>query len=330
MKPTSEARMNIATLTRRTAIAAAALVLAATQAAGQMTTPVRLVVGYAAGGPVDSTARLFAPVFARELGTQVIVENRPGASGNIAGASVAKSAPDGLTLFFAASPTLTISPNIYKKMPFDPATDLTPVAPLVSYANVLVVNKDLPFKGVAELLAYAKANPGKLGYGSAGTGASNHLSGELLAAQSQTQLMHVPYKGNAPAMTDVIGGQIGMMFDIVSTARGFVASGRVRALAVTSRERNVSLPEVPTMREAGLPNFEVVGWFGLYGPPKLPATVVARYAEATRKALASDELKVLWNDHGYDRWPGTAESMAAQAGRERAMWATVTKGISVE
>ena len=322
--------MNKATLTRRTAIAGAALLLASTLATAQVTTPVRLVVGYAAGGPVDSTARLFAPVFARELGTQVIVENRPGASGNVAGASVAKSAPDGLTLFFAASPTITISPNIYKKMPFDPASDLTPIAPLVSYANVLVVNKDLPFKNVAELLAYAKANPGKLGYGSAGTGASNHLSGELLAAQSQTQLMHVPYKGNAPAMTDVIGGQIGMMFDIVSTARGYVAGGRVRALAVTSRERNSALPDVPTLRESGLPNFEVVGWYGLYAPPKLPAALAARYAEAARKALASDELKVLWTDQGYDRWPGTAETMATQASRERAMWGTVAKGINVE
>jgi tripartite-type tricarboxylate transporter receptor subunit TctC len=322
--------MKNTTLSRRTAIAGAALLLLAHQAAAQISTPVRLVVGYAAGGPVDSTARLFAPVFARELGTQVIVENRPGASGNVAGASVAKAAPDGLTLFFAASPTITISPNIYKKMPFDPATDLTPVAPLVSYANVLIVNKDLPFKNVGDLLAYAKANPGKLGYGSAGTGASNHLSGELLAAQSHTQLMHVPYKGNAPAMTDVIGGQIGMMFDIVSTARGYVAGGRVRALAVTSKERNPALPDVPTMRESGLPNFEVVGWYGLYAPPKLPAALAARYAEAARKALASDELKVLWTDQGYDRWPGTAETMAAQAARERALWGTVAKNINVE
>ena len=322
--------MRFTTLTRRAALAGAALLLVAAPAAAQMNAPVRLIVGYAAGGPVDSTARLFAPLFARELGTQVIVENRPGASGNIAGASVAKGGADGMSLFFAASPTITISPNIYKKMPFDPATDLIPVAPLVSYANVLVVNKDLPFKTVAELLAYARANPGKLGYGSAGTGASNHLSGELLAAQSQTQLMHVPYKGNAPAMTDVIGGQIGMMFDIVSSARAYITGGRVRALAVTSRERNAALPDVPTMREAGLPNFEVVGWYGLYAAPKVPAPLVARYADAARKALASDELKVLWNDQGYDRWPGTAETMAAQASRERAMWGSVTKGINVE
>jgi tripartite-type tricarboxylate transporter receptor subunit TctC len=313
----------------RIAFLGAALLLSAAAAIAQTPT-VHLVVGYAAGGPVDTTARLFAPVFARELGATVIVENRPGASGNVAGAMVAKSAPDGLTLFFAASPTITISPNIYRKMPFDPAVDLTPLAPLVSYANVLVVNKDLPFRNVGELLAYAKANPGKLSYGSAGNGASNHLSGELLAAQSQTHLMHVPYKGNAPAMVDVIGGQTAMMFDIVSTARGYVSGGRVRALAVTSRERNPSLPDVPTMREAGLPNFEVVGWFGLYGPAKLPAAIATRYTEAARKALASDELKILWTEHGYDRWPGTAETMAAQAARERAMWATVAKGINAE
>ena len=314
---------------RRAALAAFALALAAPPALAQGGT-VRLVVGYAAGGPVDMAARLFAPVFAREIGAQVIVDNRPGASGAVGGAIVARAPADGTTLFFAASPTLTIAPNIAKSMPFEPATELTPIMPLVSYANALVINRELPFRSVQELLAYARANPGKLSYGSAGTGASNHLSGELLAAQSQTQLMHVPYKGNAPAMTDLIGGQISMMFDIVSTARGYIAGGRVRALAVTSRERNASLPDVPTMREAGLPQFEVVGWFGLYGPAGLPAAAVARYAQAARKALAGDELKVYWTDHGFDRWPGNAETMAAQAARERAMWATVAKGIQID
>jgi tripartite-type tricarboxylate transporter receptor subunit TctC len=323
--------MTHSSLSRRLCLAVLPALLCATAWAQIASSgPVRLVVGYAAGGPVDTTARVFSRAFARELGTQVIVDNRPGVSGSIAGALVAKSAPDGLTLFFAASPTLTINPNIYKKMLFDPVADLTPVAPLVSYANVLVVNKDLPFKNVAELLAYAKANPGKLTYGSAGNGASNHLSGELLAAQSGTHLQHVPYKGNAPAMTDVLAGQIAMMFDIVSTARGYISGGRVRALAVTSRERNPSLPDVPTMREAGLPNFEVVGWFGLYAPAKMPPALVARYAEAAQKALASDDLKVLWSENGYDRWPGNGDTMAAQASRERAMWATVTKGISLE
>jgi tripartite-type tricarboxylate transporter receptor subunit TctC len=321
--------MNRHTFLRSAASAAALLVCSATSFA-QSQHAVKLVIGYAAGGPVDMAARLFAPVFARELGTTVIVENKPGASGAIAGAAVAKGPTDGLTLYFAASPTITIAPNIMKKMTFEPATELVPIMPLVSYANALVVNKDLPFKNAQELLAYAKTHPGKLSYGSAGVGASNHLSGELLAAQSQTQLVHVPYKGNAPAMTDVIGGQIQMMFDIVSTARNYITSNRVRAIAVTSKERNPSLPDVPTLRESGLPNFEVVGWFGLYGPAKMPRELVQRYADATKKALASDELKVLFTEHGFDRWPGDAQTLANQAAKERAMWATVAKGITVD
>jgi len=189
---------------------------------------IRLVVGYAPGGPVDAAARLFAPALGRELGQTVVVENKPGAGGAMGGDMVAKAAPNGLQLFFAASPTMTISPHVLKAMPFDPAKDVTPIAPILSYANVLVVNKDQPFKTVPELVAYAKANPGKVAYGSAGMGASNHLSGELFAVRTGTTLNHVPYKGNAPAMTDVIGGQINMMFDIIGSARNYVASNRVR------------------------------------------------------------------------------------------------------
>jgi tripartite-type tricarboxylate transporter receptor subunit TctC len=298
-------------------------------AAAQTPGTVRLVVGYAAGGPVDAAARLFAPQLARELGTTVIVENRPGASGSLAAAAVVAAAPDGQTLFFAASPTLTINPNIYRKLPFDPA-GLLPVAPLLSYANVLIVNKESTARTVRDLLAQAAAQPGKLSFGSAGIGSSNHLSGELLEAQSQTKLLHVPYKGNAPAMNDLLAGQIAMMFDIVGSARAQIAGGRVRALAVTSRERNASLPEVPTMRESGLPNFEVIGWFGLYAPAKLPPALATRIGDAARKAMASDELKPLWNEQGYDRWSGTAEMLRTQERKDRAMWAGVTKGIELD
>jgi len=291
---------------------------------------VKLLVGYAAGGPVDAAARLFALALARELGQPVIVENRPGAGGVIAGDSVAKALPNGLVLFFAASPTITISPNILKTMAFDPATDLTPVAPILSYFNVLVVNKDQPFKTVPELVAYARANPGKLAYGSAGMGSSNHLSGELFALRTGTQLLHVPYKGNAPAIADVIGGQINMMFDIIGSARNYISSGRVRALAVTSRERNASLPDVPSMRETGIADYEVGGWYGLYGPAKLPADRVARLNEATRKALANNELKNKLIAQGYDLWTGSPQVLAERAARELALWATVTKSIDVK
>ena len=339
--PTKALRMNHVPQRRRLALLAslAAPLLLATAALAQTaepappaasTQPLRLVVGYSAGGPVDTAARLIAPAMARELGMQVIVDNRPGVSGSIAGLAVVRAPADGLTLFFAASPTITINPNVQKKMAFDPARDLTPIAPLLTYANVLVENKDLPFKTLQEMITYARANPGKLNYGSAGVGASNHLSGELFAVQSKSQLTHVPYKGNAPAMTDVIGGQISMMFDIVSSARSFIASGRVRALAVTSRHRNPQLPDVPTMREAGLPEFEVIGWYGVYGPPKLPAALVARINQAVNKALAGDEARALWAEHGYEKWAGTPELLAARAAQDRQMWATVSKGIEVD
>lgn len=321
---------NLQSMGRRTLLAAAcAATLAplAVQAQGQ---PVRLVVGYAAGGPVDAAARLFAPVLAKELGQPVVVENRPGAGGAMAGDMVAKGAPSGQLMFFAASPTMTISPHILKAMLFDPARDLTPVAPILSYANVLVANKEQPFKTVAELHAYAKANPGKVAYGSAGMGASNHLSGELFARRAGIQLTHVPYKGNAPAMTDVIGGQLAMMFDIIGTGRNYVHSGRVRALAVTSRERNPSMPDVPTMREAGIADYEVGGWYGLYGPPRLPQEIVARFNEATRRALASEELKAKLVEQGYELWTGGPQLLAERAARELALWGTVTKGIQVE
>lgn len=313
---------------RRLVTAVAALF--ATFAHAQTAPTVHLLVGYTAGGPVDTAARVFAPVLARELGAQVIVENKPGASGALAGAAVAKAPADGLTLFFAASPTITIAPHVLKKMSFDPAKELTPVAPVLTYSNVLVVNRDLPFRSVKELIAYASAHPGKVFYGSAGVGASNHLSGELFAAQTKTQLVHVPYKGNLPAMTDVIGGQLAMMFDITSTARNFVSGGRVRALAVTSRERNPSLPDVPTMREAGLPDYEVIGWYGIYGPAGLPAAQVAKLNDAVRRTLASDELRALWNEQGYDKWSGGPEVLGAQAAKDFATWAGVTKGITVE
>ena len=291
---------------------------------------VRLVVGYAPGGPVDAAARLFAPALAKELGQPVVVDNRPGAGGALGGDSVAKSAPTGLLFFFAASPTLTITPHILKAMPFDPAKDLTPVAPILSYANVLVANKDQPFATVPALVSHAKANPGKVAYGSAGMGASNHLSGELFALRTGTLLNHIPYKGNAPAMTDVIGGQINMMFDIIGSARNYVTAGRVRALAVTSRERNASMPDVPTMRELGIADYEVGGWYGLYGPAKLPADIVARVNEATRKALAGEDLRNRLIEQGYDLWTGTPEMLSDRAARELALWGSVTKGITLQ
>lgn len=291
---------------------------------------VKLVVGYAAGGPVDMAARVFAPVLGRELGQNVIVENRPGAAGAMGGASVAKAAPNGAELFFAASPTLTITPHVMKTMPLDVRKDLAPVAPILTYANVLVVNNDLPVKTVPELIAYARAHPGKLAYGSAGMGASNHLSGELFAQRTQTQMTHVPYRGNAPAMADVMGGQIQMMFDIIGSARGYIDGQKVRPLAVTSRERNPSLPDLPSMAELGVPNYDVGGWFGLYGPQGMAPDLMRRLATATGKALQDGELRKRWAEQGYVVWSGSATDLHKRQMDELALWAEVTKGMKFE
>ena len=319
------------TASRRLAIAA--LALAALPAAAQDGQPLRLIVGYAAGGPVDQAARLFAPMLGKELGQSVIVENKTGANATIAGAEVVRAKPDVLTLWYAASPTITISPNVMSKMPFDPARDLAPVAPILSYYNLLVVNNSEPYKSVQELVAYAKANPGKLAYGSAGVGASNHLGALLFARRSGIEMNHIPYKGNAPAMTDVIGGQLNMMLDIVSTASNYAHAGKVRPLAVTSPQRNASLPDVPTLAESGiegLKGFDVGGWYGVYGPKGMAPELVAKLNKAVNAALAQPDLKKRYKELGYDEWTGDAQKLAERAAKERAMWATVTQGITVD
>lgn len=321
---------------RRTALATLALAplaLAIPHAAAQEAPPVRLLVGYSAGGPVDQGARLFGVALAKALGAPVMVENKPGANATLAGSEVVRAKPDGLTLWFAASPTITISPNVMSKMPFDPAKDLAPVAPILSYYNVLVVNNSEPYKNVQELVASARANPGKLSYGSAGVGGSNHLGTLLFAKRSGIEMNHIPYKGNAPAMTDVIGGQLNMMMDIISTASTYIHSGKVRAIAVTSPQRNASLPDVPTFAESGLEGlkgFDVGGWYAIYGPKGMAPELVAKLNKAVNTALAQPELKKRFKELGYEEWTGAPQKLAERGARERAMWATVTQGIVVD
>ena len=291
---------------------------------------VKLIVGYVAGGPVDAAARVFAPLLSRELGQTVVVENRAGAGGAVAGQTVVKSAPNGSEIFFAASPTMTITPHVLKAMTFDPLKDMTPLAPILTYANVLVINLNQPFKTLPELLAFAKANPGQLAYGSAGMGASNHLSGELFASRAGVSMTHIPYKGNAPAMTDVMGGQIQMMFDIIGGAKAFIDGGKVRPLAVTSKERNPALPQLPSMAELGVRDYDVGGWFGLYGPLGMSAELQQRIATATTKALQDPDLRKRWIDQGYVIWSSNGGELAERMRREHALWAEVTKGMKFE
>lgn len=295
--------------------------------------PVRLMVGYSAGGPVDQGARLFAQALSKELGTTVTVENKTGANATLAGSEVVRAKPDGTTLWYAASPTITISPNVMKSMRFDPAKDLTALAPVLSYYNVLVVNNDQPFTTTKELVEHAKTRPGVLSYGSAGIGSSNHLGARLFGLRSGVEMTHVPYKGNAPAMTDVIGGQIHMMLDIVSTASTYIHSNKVRPIAVTSPKRNSSLPNVPTFAESGiegLKGFDVGGWYGVYGPKGMDAKLVEQLNKSINAALAQPDLKRRYAELGYDEWIGSPQILTDRAAKERALWATVTEGIEVE
>lgn len=312
------------------ASAATLVASAATAQPASPSTPLKLVVGYAAGGPVDSAARMLAPLLSKELGQVVIVENRPGAGGAVGGASVVKASRNGHELFFAASPTMTISPHVLKSMSFDPVKDLQPVAPILNYANVLVINRHQPFRTVPELIAFAKTHPGQLAFGSAGMGGSNHLSGELFARRTHLSMTHVPYKGNAPAMADVIGGQVSMMFDIIGSAKTYIDSEKVRALAVTSRERNPALPNIPSLAELGVQDFDVGGWYGLFGPVGLNADAAKRIASATTHALTDPDLRKRWADLGYVIWNGTAMDLAERTRRDLALWGDVTRGMSFE
>lgn len=291
---------------------------------------VRMIVGYAPGGPVDTAARRIAPHLQKELGQSVIVENRPGASGVVGSDFVAKAEPDGYVLVFTASPTQTMSPHLQKSMPFDPLKDYTPVSLVVGFATVLVVGKDFPAASVSQLIAYAKANPEKVSFGSAGIGASNHLAGELLKKLSGTEMLHVPYKGNAPALTDVIGGKLSFMFNSVGDSLGFVGGGQLRALAVSSKERSRAMPAVPTMIEAGLPGFDVTAWYALEGPPKMPPAVVARLNTAVRNALANPGLARQFFDIGYDVMPSSPEELSARVKADYDLWGGVARGLKLE
>lgn len=292
--------------------------------------PVRLLVGYAPGGPVDTTARVFAKYLGDKLGQTVVVENRAGASGMIASDATAKATPDGYMLGFAASPTLTISPLVQKSDLFDPRKDFTPIGMVVDYTNVLLIGPQVPANNVSELVAYAKANPDAVTFGSAGVGASNHLSAELLKQQAQAPMLHVPYRGNSPAMMDVVSGKITYMFDITSTAIPFIKSGKARALAVTSRERNPELADIPTMIEAGLPDYEVVGWYALMAPSKLPDAIKSRLTQALDEVKQDGDFRRAMQNGGYTVADGHSQEVQARIEREYALWSDVIETANIQ
>jgi len=283
---------------RRTLLLAAALAALpmAASAQGYPSKPIRFVVPYPPGGPLDTIARLLGQKVSESVKQPVIVENKPGAGGNIGADFVAKSLADGHTILMGAVATHAINPTLYAKIPYDPVRDFAPITQVASTPNVLVVNPSLPVSSVAELITYAKANPGKLNFGSGSTGSAGHLAGELFNSLAGVQMTHIPYKGAAPAMQDLIGGQIHLMFDNLASSLTQVRAGRVKALAVTTAKRSSLAPELPTIAESGLAGFDISTWFGIFAPAGTPREAVARlHAEFTRALAAPDVREKMLN-----------------------------------
>jgi len=253
--------------------------------------PIRFVVPYPAGGPLDTIARLLGQKVSESVKQPVVVDNKPGAGGNIGADAVAKSPADGYTILMGAVATHAINPTLYASIPYDPVRDFIPVTQVASTPNVLVVNPSVPAASVGEFIAYAKANPGKLNFGSGSTGSAGHLAGELFKTQAGVEMTHVPYKGAAPAMNDLVGGQIQLMFDNLASSLGQVKAGRVRALAVTTARRTSLAPDLPTIAESGLPGFDINTWFGIFVPANTPREVVERLHAQFTRALALPDVK---------------------------------------
>ncbi|HEX3632478.1 MAG TPA: tripartite tricarboxylate transporter substrate binding protein [Casimicrobiaceae bacterium] len=311
---------------RRAAFGALALLLAAgAWAQAYPTRPIRLVVPFPPAGTTDILARAVAQRLSVSLGQSVIIDNRPGAAGNIGSDLVAKSAPDGYTLLMGTVGTHAINPSLYGKMPYDHVKDFVPIVLVAGVPNVLEVTPSLPVNSVAELIKLAKEKPGQLNFASSGSGTSIHLSGELFKTMAGVDMMHVPYKGSAPALTDLMGGQVQLMFDNLPSSLAQIKAGKLRAIAVTSAQRAPALPNVPTIAESGLPGFEASSWFGLLAPAGTPAAVVARINADVNQWLQTAEAKESLLAQGAIPAGGTPEQFAAHIRAETEKWAKVVK-----
>jgi tripartite-type tricarboxylate transporter receptor subunit TctC len=297
---------------------------AAPAAADYPDRPVRVVVGFAAGGSTDIAARIISKALTDALGQSFVVENKPGAGSNIAAEQVARAKPDGYTLYMVAV-TSAINQTLYKNLSFDLNKDFTPIALVVKVPNLLVVNPAVPAKSVQELVSYLKTNAAKVSYASSGSGTSIHMAGELFKLQSGLNIQHVPYKGSAPAVTDLIGNQTQYMFDNMPSSWPQVQAGKLRALAVTTKERSATAPELPTMAESGFPNFDVSSWFGLIAPAGTPADVVTKVNTAVVKAMDDPAVQKSFKDLGAVWIKTTPTEFGNFIRAEVNQWATVVK-----
>lgn len=287
--------------------------------------PITLVVAFTPGGPSDVLARIVGKQMEQSLGQPVIIENRPGAGGNIAADSVAHAAGDGYTLLMGNNSILATNESLYKKLTYNPQKDFAPITLIGSQANILVVNNSVPAKSLKELIALAQAPPGKLNFASSGYGAAAHLAGELFKTEAKVDLVHVPYKGAAPALQDLIGGHSQLMFATAASVVGHIKGGKVRALAVTTRKRTQILPELPTMDEAGLPGFEASTWHGLVAPAGTPPAVIAKLHDAAVKALMDPGVQASLTRLGVDIVGDTPDDFKAYIAAEVPKWAAIVK-----
>ena len=316
---------------REIMLAAFAATFAAKRAAAQSypTRPLRLVVPFAPGGATDIVARLIGEQLGRQLGQPVVVENRPGAGGITGSDLVAKAAADGYTLVVSNIAAHGAGPAITRNMPYDPDRDFTHIALIGTIANALVVNPNLPVRSLAEFLDHARRNPG-LFYGSGGRGTSAHLSGELLKAMTGVEITHVPYRGAAPAMADLIGGQIPAVFDAIGSIAAAVRAGQLRMLAVTSPQRSPAMPDVPTIAEAGVPGYEATSWFGISGPAGLPPAVADRLSSELRVAMQQPDVARRLEDLGFVRRDYAPAEYQAFVRAELTKWADVVGRAGIQ
>jgi tripartite-type tricarboxylate transporter receptor subunit TctC len=291
--------------------------------------PVRLVVPFPAGGGTDALARQVAKAVGQEWNQSIVVENRPGAGGSIGAAHIAGSAPDGYSLLMTTAGVSAINPELYEKLPYDPATQFAPISRASSTVFVVVVHPSLPVKSIADLIELAKRQPGRLTFGSAGNGAAGHLPGELFKSMAGIDIRHIPYRGTAPAMTDLIGGQISMMFAILGAALPAVKAGQLRALATTGPQRSVVLPDLPTVAEAGLPGYSADEWWGLAAPAGTPESVLKKWSDSIKRFVQAPDSRAQLIEQGFEPAFDTPEAFAKLIESDRKKWGDVIRAAHV-
>ena len=291
--------------------------------------PIRLLISFPAGGGVDVVGRIVAQRLGDQLGQQVLVDNRAGAGGNVAAEIVATANPDGHTLFFALDSVLTVNPHLYRKLPFDPVASFAPVSRVGTSQFAVVVNPSLPVKDLQEFIALARAKPGQMNFGTAGTGSSAHLASELLVQAAGLRMTHVPYKGSPQAMTDLVAGQVQLVTPSVPAAMGLIRAGKVRALAVSGPKRTAAAPEIPTAAEAGLPAYTAEFWVAILAPARTPADIVAKLLGETRRALDDTDVRANLLKQGMEAAPAPPDELARIIREETAKWGKIIRAAGV-